>query len=48
MNNNIIQQTTLQQLSSLDINQPSIIEYELPTAITTLSPRCIRIAIMVL
>ena len=45
MSNNIIQQTTLQQSSSININQPSIFEYELPTAITTLTPRCIRIAI---
>jgi hypothetical protein len=45
MSNNIIQQTTLPQLSSTNIDQPSIIEFELPTAITTLTPRCLRIAI---
>ncbi len=45
MSNTVLQSTTLPSGSSTDINNPSIVEYTFPSAISTLSPRCLRIAI---
>ena len=45
MSNNVIQSTILPSGSSLDINNPSIVEYTFQPSISTISPRCIRIAI---
>jgi hypothetical protein len=45
MSNNAVQVTTLSSTSSTDINNPSVLEYTFPTAITTNVARCLRIAI---
>lgn len=45
MSNTVVQNTTLPSSSSIDINNPSILQYSLSPAVTTVTPRCLRIAI---
>ena len=46
MSNNNLQQTSFPSSgNSTNILAPSILEYTFPTAITTLTPRCLRIAV---
>jgi hypothetical protein len=45
MSNNVVQQTSLPSTSSTDINNPSVIQYNFSPVISTVNPRCLRIAI---
>jgi len=45
MSYNVISETSLNLLSSTDINNPSILEYTFPSPITTQTNRCLRVAL---
>ncbi len=46
MSNTVLQYTTFPSNSTTDINNPSILQYTtFPSTISTLTPRCLRVAI---